>query len=381
MVIARVCILALLVAVSSVAAPAGVETFPTAWEHATPGSLPQALVLDRKGRGFLHVALKNGGLAIFDVSRSGTAPSLTATIGTRQLGGLDVMHLAQQGDLLYLALGDFFNAHGSKAGLAVVDVANPRKPVVLSIWTSERTLRGAAAVAVRDRYVYLGAMNQGVLIFDAKDPRAVRKVAGILPDPDFPRKKPGKIQYPNARGLAIQDGFLYVAYDAGGLRVIDVSNPLTPREISRYVNARMGNKQQAYNNLAIDGSTVYVAVDYAGMEVLDVRDPGRIKQIAWWNPWNAETPGNIWFNSPGHTNQIAYDAKRRLVYLSGGDSDLLVVDVSDRNSPRLTAQFGKPKDKLGAWGLELAPSHVYLAYITAVIPFQGTWCGIKAVRR
>jgi hypothetical protein len=352
-----------------------------AWEYPTPQGLPQALLHDRTGRACLYAALKQGGLTILDVSRPNAVPRALATIETAKFGGLDVMHLTQEKDRLYLALGDFFNARGSPAGLAVVNVANPRQPRVLSVWKSAEKLQGAAAVVVRDRYAYLGAMGHGVFVLDVSDPAAVRPAATILPDVDFPRKNPGRVQHPNARGLALQGRYLYVAFDAGGLRVIDVADPLKPKEVGRYVNGGMRQKQQAYNNLVIDGTTAYVAVDYAGMEVLDVRDPRRIEPVAWWNPWKADTPGNLWFNSPGHTNQIEFDRARRHVYLSAGDSDLVVVDVSDRAHPKLAARFGEPKDKLGVWGLTLAGDQVYLAYVTAVVPFRGTWSGIKAVGR
>lgn len=377
----RISAAALLFAVAAGPAFPEPKTLPVVWEFATPRVLPQAILRDRAGHECLYVALKNGGLAILDISRPRAAPTTIATVETANLSGLDVMHLTQQGDLLYLALGDFFNARGAPAGLAVVRVTDPHNPKVLSVWKSSENLNGAAAVIVRDKYAYLGAMSHGIFVFDVSNPENVRKAAEILPDVEFPRKPLGKTQHPNARGFALQAEYLYVAFDAGGLRVINVADPLQPREVGRYVNGGMKQKQQAYNNLVIDGTTAYVAIDYAGLEVLDVRNPGNIKPIAWWNPWAAETPNNLWFNSPGHTNQIEFDAKRRQVYLSAGDSELLVVDVSDRARPRLAARYGEPKDKLGAWGLTVADDHVYLAYITAVIPFHGTWSGIKAISR
>ncbi len=381
MVAFRIAMAALLLAL--LAAPAAPEpkSLPVVWEYETPRVFPQAILHDRMGRACLHVALKNGGLAILDISKLRTAPTRIGTVKPAKLGGLEVMYLTQQKNLLYLALGDFFNAQGSAAGLAIVNVADPRKPRVFSVWKSDKKLQGAAAVIVRDKYAYLGAMTHGVFIFDVSNPTRIHKVAAILPDVDFPRKNPNKVQHPNARGFALKDRYLYVAFDTGGLRVIDVANPLKPREVGRYVNRGMKQKQQAYNNVVIAGTRAYVAIDYAGMEVLDVRNPRRIKQVAWWNPWRADTLANLWFNSPGHTNQIEYDAKKRLVYMSAGASGLVVVDVSERTRPRLAAQCGKPKDKLGVWGLTLANDSVYLAYITAVIPFQGSWSGIKAVKR
>lgn len=350
------------------------------WEYATPRVLPQGLCFDQ-GRKCLYVALKNGGLAVLDVSRPQQPPRPLANVDIEQLGGLDVMHLTQKQDLLYLALGDFFNAKGSAAGLAVVSVAQPREPRVLSVWKSSEVMQGSATVLVEGRYAYLGAMSHGVLIFDVSDSKQITKAAAILPDVNYPRAKPNKVQHPNARGFAIRDGRLFVAFDAGGLRVIDIKLPLEPREIGRYLNAGMRAKQQAYNNLVVDGQWAYAAVDYAGLEILDLRNLRDIKQVAWWNPWNADAASNIWFNSPGHTNEIGFDAKRRLVYLSAGDSELLVVDVSDRTRPKPTARYGETKDKLGAWGLTMSPEHIYLTYINAFVPFHGTWSGIKAIRR
>jgi len=351
------------------------------WEYPTPKQYPQAIVSDQKGRPYLHVALKNGGLAILEASDPRKPPRECANLGIERFGGLEVMNLTQQQDVLFLALGNFFDARGSQAGLAAVSVKQPRTPKVLALWKSTDTLHGSAAVLVHGTTAYLGAINHGVLIFDVADPSNFRMLGSIVPDVNFPLKNPGKVQHPNARGLAFKDDLLYVAYDAGGLRVINVKNPRLPREVGRYINMGMGKKQQAYNNLVIDGTTALIAVDYAGLEIVDIRDPRQITQVAWWNPWQAHTLGNLWFNSPGHTNQLEYDAARRLVYLSAGDADLQVVDVSDRTRPRLSAAFGATKDKLGVWGLSITPEHVYLAYIPAFVPFRGTWAGIKTVKR
>lgn len=145
------------------------------------------------------------------------------------------------------------------------------------------------------------------------------------------------------------------------------------------MNPKFPNKPQAFNNLVLDGDRAYVAVDYAGLEVLDIRNPRQIKQLGWWNPWRADSLGNVWFNSPGHTNQIEWHPDKKQVWMSAGDSELQVVDVSQPAQPRLVAKYGEPKDKLGAWGVTLSRNRAYLSYINATVPFQGTWSGIKAV--
>jgi hypothetical protein len=172
------------------------ETLKAVWEHTTPKVFPQAILLDQAGRDCLYVAMKNGGLAILDISKSGVAPKEVAVIPTTQLGDLEVMHLTQRKDLLFLALGDFFNAKGAHAGLAVVNVAKPGEPKVLSVWKSSEKLQGAAAVIVKDPSAYLGAMNHGIFIFDITDPKSIKSLRRYSPMSIFLRRTPAGFSIP-----------------------------------------------------------------------------------------------------------------------------------------------------------------------------------------
>lgn len=366
-------------AASAAEAPRDLELL---WEFPTPRGAPQALLPDQAGRGLLYAAIKDEGLAVLEPQDGAVPPRRTATLGKAQFGGLDAMNLAQSGNRLYIALGTFFAAGGAQAGLAIVDVSASKSPKVLSVWKSPQKLHGAAAILVEGDHAYLGAMEHGVFVFDVRDPTAPKKVAEFQPDLNFPRANPNRIQRPNARGLAKSGNLLYVAFDAGGLRIVDVADPRRPREVGRFINPGMVRKQAAYNNLVIDGSTAFCAVDYAGVEVLDVRDPKRIRLLGWWNPWKGDAPSSIWFNSPGHTNQIELDAKSKRLYVSAGDSDLVVLDVSSPSAaPKWVARYGAAKDGKGVWGVALGPDCVYLAYIKTLIPLRSEWAGIKCVRR
>lgn len=339
------------------------------------------IVADAYGRPYLHVATKNGGLLILDISRQ-TKPRIIAKIGLESLASLHVMNLFQRGKYVYLALGDFFDARaGAPAGLAVVDVESPKQPKVVAVWKSEEILRGSTVVVVDGNYAYLGAMNRGVMIFDVSRPDKVKHICTYQPEIRFPLKVPQKIRYPNVRGLTAPGDFLYVAYDAGGLRILDVADPKHPKEIGRYVNKAMGRKPHAYNSVVVDNNLAYIASDYAGLEIVDVTNPSTIRPVGWWNPWKAHTLRNIWFNSAGHTNQVFFDANKRLVFLSAGASELQVVDVAIPARPRLNASYQTPNAKLAVWGIGGSKDRIYLAYIKSIIPFRGTWSGIKAVER
>lgn len=342
------------------------------WQLPTSTHLPMALLPDASRPEIVYAALKTGGVAVLDTRRK--PPRIVAHLGRGRFR-LDAMNLAQHGSRLYVALGDFFRP-ADHAGLAVIDVSTPTSPVVDFVWRSPTPMRGAAAVATDGVRAYLGGMHFGVLSFDVSNPRQVRHLATYRPDPNFPRPTPPPTAVPNARGLALDNGLLYVAYDAGGLRVLDVTTPGAPRQVGRYLNHGMAHKQQAYNNLVIRGHHAFIAVDYAGLEVVDLRNPRQPRLVGWWNPWNAERPSNFWFNSPGHANQLVYADDEQRVYLSAGDSELAAVDVSKPSRPRLVASFGGPRNGRGAWGLARTGRRVYLAYIRAIIPFNGQWNGV-----
>ncbi|MEZ6132096.1 MAG: hypothetical protein R3C59_25835 [Planctomycetaceae bacterium] len=348
------------------------------WELPLPGQLPLTPLVDQE-RQVLYVASKTQGLGIFRLRGESQQPLEIARLPKGRFGGLDVMDVTQQGNHLFVALGDFFSARGARAGAAIVDVSDPGRPQVNVVWQSDDVLKGAAVVRVQDDDLYLGAMSSGVIILKTNSARdELKPVTTFLPDLNFPRRNPNRIQHPNARGMWIENTRLFLANDAGGLRVLDIVKPDNPVEIGRYSNPGMAGKQQAYNSLWIDQGLAYVAVDYAGLEIVDVRNPAAMTQVGWWNPWSAQKLTNMWFNSPGHTNQIAFDRDRRHIYLSAGDSELLVIDVADPAQPKSVGRVGAVKNDQGVWGVAVAGDTVFTTYVTSQIPFRGRWSGVKA---
>lgn len=348
------------------------------WQFATPDGMPLAAERDTRGMPYLYVALKEGGVLVLRLAGA-SPPTEVARIPKTSLGTLDATTLVQRGSQLFVGLGDFFSAQGSRTGLAVVSLQEPERPVVTAMWASTTVLSGTTALLLDGNHAFLGAKRHGVMVFDVSQADTVRRIAEVLPDPGFPKANPSAAEHPNARGLAIAGNLLYVANDAGGLRVIDISDRTAPREIARYINAGVVNKPQAYNSVMVANNVAYVGIDYCGLEMIDVSNPRDARRLGWWNPWACETAANTWFNSPGHANQLVLDAARRLVYLSAGASELVAIDVSDPARPILAGQFKAPGTDQGAWGIAAAAEETYVTYITALLPFRGTWSGIRGV--
>jgi hypothetical protein len=330
------------------------------------------MMQDQQGLPYLYVANKEAGLKIYDITDL-KKPKLVITISTKSFASLHVMNLTQDGNYIYLAIGNHFNNKQS-SGMAIVDVTDPAKALFVSYWSLPSSSGGSGIVKVQGNYAYLGAMGNGLIILDITDKKKIKFVSQFVPDINYPDPKPKKSLF-NARGMQVNDDLVYLCYDAGGLRIINTKDKVHPVEIGRYSNPVMNGKPRAYNNIVIDDDLAYIAADYCGMEILNVKDPSNIRSVGWWNPYGC--PTNNWFSSPVHANEIAYNKECKLVFLSTGKSDLDVIKVSGPVNPSLCKEFGGPNNKMGTWGVSQYKDRIFLSYICAVIPFSSNWTGIK----
>lgn len=337
---------------------------------------------DALNRPYLYVANKEAGLKIYNISTIAT-PTLVATVPISLYDSLHVMSLSQDGNYVYLALGNTFAA--SKTGMAIVDVTIPTAPAVTDYWELAGSTSGAGIVKVEGNYAYLGGMLHGLLVLDISNKSNIVFVSQFIPNINWPVNNPSNPTMYNARGMEVKNSIVYLCYDAGGLRIINCTNKSAPKETGRWCNPVMYtplNHPKAYNNLVLNGTLAYVAVDYAGMEVLDISDTSSISMTGWWNPYNA--PSNNWFTSPSHANEIAYDSNCQRVFLSTGKSDMMAIDVSNSSAPDSCNFYGGVSNGIGTWGIGWYqqavgfPQQLYLSYIcTLGIPFASNWTGVK----
>jgi hypothetical protein len=327
---------------------------------------------DRLDRPYLYVAGKEGGLKIYDISTL-TSPQLVKTIPITSLDGLDVMNLEQSGNHLFLALGNHFT-NSRSPGMAIVDVSTPASAFVTDTWKHDAPDGGGGIVKVAGDYAYLGAMKHGLIILDISDVENITYISRIVPDINYPTPNPNPDLY-NARGMEVRDDVVYLCYDAGGLRIINVRDKSKPVETGRYSNPVMNGRPRAYNNIVLDGSLAYITVDYCGLEVLDISDTANLTLDGWWNPLGC--PDNNWFASPVHTNEIEIDRNCRRLFISTGKSDLYVLSIADPASPDSIGGYGGVENNLGTWGVSVHEELIFLSYICAVIPFGSQWTGVK----
>ena len=117
-----------------------------------------------------------------------------------------------------------------------------------------------------------------------------------------------------ARDLCVRDDFAYVAADAAGLKIVDVSNPQAPVIVGSLV---MPGRAQDVN---ARGSLAYVACGQAGIQVVDVSSPASPAIVG-----AVATPGAVY--------QVSLTGN--LVCAVDSSGVLRVADVSNPQSPVL----------------------------------------------
>lgn len=334
--------------------------------------MSMTMLRDRMDRPYMYVANKEAGLKVYDVSDP-SAPVFINVLDTSVFGGLHVMSVTQYLDFLYVALGNHFT-NPQQAGVAIIDVSSPTFPSVKSLYVVPGSHSGASMALERDGYVYLCAMQSGLVILDARFDHELHVVSQLMPDVNYPTANPDTAKY-NVRGIDVVGNVAFVAFDAGGVRVVDVATKEQPREVGRYSNTLLNGKPRAYNNIVVNGKTAYVTADYCGLEVLNLNDVVHISMMGWWNPYNCV--GANWFASPIHTNELRLDTTCKKVFVSGGRTDVVVVDVSDPTSPDSCAAFGVADDDIASWGIDVYQNQIMYSYVCALIPFTSFKTGVR----
>lgn len=329
---------------------------------------------DAQQRPYLYTANNEMGIVAFDITDIQN-PTPIDTLWPPAFGGLRPMNLWHEGNLLYAAVGGIAGLNPQDAGVAIMDVSDPHNITVLDVWSDPTYSEGGAIVIVDGDYAYLGAMDEGLIILNVSDLSNIQFESHLDLDPNFPGT-PGIFSTPNARGMTIRNDTLLVCNDAGGLRMVDVTDKQNPVELSKYVNQYLDAvAQPAYNNALWVDDRAYIPVDYCGLDVVDVSDTS-MQTVAWINPWNCD--GASWYGNAGHTNEVIRAADN-LIFVTGADTEVLAYDISDRDNPILVGEYANVGDSIVAWGVDANDQHVALALVDNSVfqqPYYSDFGGI-----
>lgn len=295
-----------IVDVSDVTTPVQISFTPLpGWGEAISVAGPYAYVTRSHSNGRSGSGCGNGGiLHIIDISNP-LAPRLVNTITTAS-GGCSATYKAFD---LFVSNNYVYVADSDPYGLRVMDLSNPGQPVELGNsggWTE--------AMIIQDGYAYVSnGYWGGFRIVDISDPTTLNQVASY--------------ETLNSTGpLAMVGQIIYLAEEAegprevpeakDGLRLLDVSNPISPTAIGFYPTPG------PIQTLTIANGYAYLAT--AGqLHILDVSDPAKPVEVGVYD--QAYTFNH--FTSAGGPLYLADNA----------ENELQVIDASQPLTPTIIA--------------------------------------------
>lgn len=311
-------------------------------------TLGEAVTLTLSGQGFDETT--RVALTLDSTNRGATVASLESWA--------TVERVRVVGRRAYLASSNF--------GFQIVDIADPRHPRVAG--AEKMLFKAAWDLEIVDDLVYVADVQEGLLILDVADPGNVRKVG------HFPGG--GKKTW----GVALVSSTVaLLAQGKDGVAVIDVSDPATPRALSRIETSGFSW------NVAVWGSLIFVADGNGGMHILDLSDPAEARFLGHFasggHVWSVVVEDGVAYVAAGTNGMEVVDVSdptrprqmSRLdaegdvravrvaddrAYLAAGAAGLVTVDIADRHRPRISGIADTPGS---VRGLDLAGDYAFLA--------------------
>jgi len=220
--------------------------------------------------------------------------------------------------------GNYAYLVGDGGGLAVINISNPANPTEVGFNSS---LESANDVFVVGNYAYLAAKT-GLKVVDVSNPASMT-LAGTLTLPGTPR------------GIYVGGGYAYVTsyihndFNAHTFHVVDISNPTNPTQVGSVgVFLYPGETNGVYvsGNYAYVAGVRYGVSGYAGgVQVVDISNPS--------------APTNVKHYTTSTLQQTyRVHVSGGYAFLTGYTGGLLVVNVSNPSNPTPASIYRMPTD-------------------------------------
>ena len=147
---------------------------------------------------------------------------------------------------------------------------------------------------------YVAAGGAGLRVVDVTDPVSPTELSAYAASGDL-------------HDVVVHGNYAYLVENTG-LRVVDVSNPQRPVEVGSYRPGTYG-----VSDLDLNGNVAYLAAHDQGLRVVDLSDPRRLHEVGVYQP------ADVWVEGIA----VAGNHAGLYVYPSDSSPELHIVDVSD----------------------------------------------------
>jgi hypothetical protein len=254
----------------------------------------------------------------------------------------------------YVTYGQDYCCYTGGRDLLILDVSDAAAPRQVAVY---ETLGNAEHMALIGNYLYLAESSgenqneytdSGVRILNIENPIHPREEAfyNILAD----------VEHSNAQqliDLEIVEGYAYVTVgyyggaEAGGLRVLDLTNPSMPVEVGALDTPHRVKRIVVAGDYAYLGEEgIFAAVPDVGLRVVKISDPTRPTQVGF-------------YDVPGRTEDLTIAGNFLYVVNIALEGDgLRILDVSDPTQPRQVAIYDTPGT---ARGIAVVRDYAFIA--------------------
>ena len=213
------------------------------------------------------------------------------------------LSISPDGDIVFV---------GSGGGIYITDVSDPGNPVILSEIRTRSLVDDCTYDPVNKR-LYVCAYFSGIEIWDLSDLSNPVRMSRIATEP-YPRS-----------GVAFSGDYLFIASNTK-VWSIDISDPYQPQ----FVNSVYLDESLILQILLKD-STLYVVSDVGGLKLIDVSDPLNLNILARY----------------GFISGSEFDIKGDYLYAVTGSAELMILNIADENNVSVAGTYylgGYPMD-------------------------------------
>jgi hypothetical protein len=256
--------------------------------HAPGVGTPMASSLDVDGEFAIVNAL---GLEVYNISDPAAPRFLSRTMSGHSWGA----QVRLIGTTVYESARDGLRIYDLADTGVLVLIGSIEMPSVISLTRFD----------VADHLVAIARGEPGARLVDVSDPTLPVEIGSIETN--------GRVT-----DVHLDNNLLFIADTEAGLRIVDITDPSNPALVGEY---------GLLWALSVDvvGSTAYVAAYQGGMSILDVSDPGNPTLVRAYQPDRSLSMVRIY-------GGLAFVA-------STSEHNIQIVDISDRQSPRLAGWF------------------------------------------
>ncbi|MBK6765548.1 MAG: T9SS type A sorting domain-containing protein [bacterium] len=265
---------------------------------------------------YVYITCVDGSLHIVDYSM----PTSPTVVGSLQTPGIS-WDVAVSDGLAYIACGD--------SGLRIVDITAPSSPHEIgSFATWQHGELGG--ISVSGDYAFL--VTDSLRIVDVSDLQSIEEVGRYSP-PAGPRE------------VAIGGDYAFVAAGSfHGLRIVDVSNPAFPTEVSHV------STSDAYD-VFVQSDYVFVADLTGGLRIIDATDVANPLEV-------------------GHVSTMEFITsvvvEGNQAFIADGSVGLRVLDISQPSSPQEVGYY----ELIEIWDVAYCGSFAFLTHRESVAIFD-----------